>query len=379
MRIGIPKASKIQEHRVPLTPGSVSELTQNGHQVHIEHNAGRDIGFTNADYKKSGAIIEKSARKIFDDSDLILKVKEPSKTQIAWLSPGQTVFSYLHLAAEPEIAELLLKSGATAIAFETVEDQNRKLPLLAPMSEIAGRMSIQAGAHSLQMESGGRGTLLAGATGVLPGKVIVIGGGVAGENAARIALGFGADVTIIDIDPDRLRQLGTQYGARLKTLYSTAENIERSVTGADLVVGAVLVTGARAPKLVSRELVSRMKPGAVIVDIAIDQGGIAETSRPTTHDVPTYIDEGVVHYCVTNMPGAVARTASLALNNAIFPHLRTLADLGIDNALRAEAGLRAGLNIYRGSVTHPAVAKALGKKYRTPAKALGKPEIHEVA
>ena len=371
MRIGIPKETKNHEYRVPLIPASVIELTDSGHSVTVEKGAGRAIGFNDEDYRAGGAKTEKSSQRLYQRSELIIKVKEPSLREISWLTPEQTIFSYLHLASIPETANALMKSGATAIAFETIEDGQGHLPLLKPMSEIAGRLSVQAGAHALEMAGGGRGVLLGGAPGVLPANVVIIGGGMAGENAAQMAMGLGADVTILDIDPDRLRQLQTTYGARLKTLHSTPQNIAGQLGGADLVIGAVLITGAKSPKLITKDHIRAMKSGSVIVDIGIDQGGISETSRPTTHDNPTYVVDGVVHYCVTNMPGAVARTASDALNNALAPYALKLADMGIENALRSDAGLRSGLNIYRGGVTHEAVAKALGKRFRSPAKALG--------
>jgi len=379
MRIGIPKETKNHEYRVPLMPAAVTQLTERGHQLIIEADAGHSITVDDRDYRDAGARIERDPQKLFQNSDLIIKVKDPDLREIAWLQPGQTIFSYMHLASAPKTAAALLKSGATVIAFETIEDESGHLPLLAPMSEIAGRLSVQVGAHALEMAGGGRGVLLAGAAGVLPANVVIIGGGTAGENAARIAMGLGADVAIIDINPVRLRALQTVYGARLKTLYSTAQNIKNALLNADLTIGAVLKPGATTPKLIRRDLIAQMKPGAVLVDIGIDQGGISEPSRPTTHDDPTYVVDGVVHYCVANMPGVVARTASLALNNALEPYLWKLVENGVENALRSDAGLRPGLNIYRSSITHKAVARALGKRYKSPAKALGRADIHEVA
>ena len=379
MRIGIPKETKNHEYRVPLIPASVKELTDSGHSVTVEKDAGRAIGFSDEDYRVAGAKIEKSSKKLFERSELIIKVKEPSAREISWLTPEQTIFSYLHLASMPETTTALLKSGATAIAFETIENSHGELPLLAPMSEIAGRLSVQAGAHALEMTGGGRGILLGGAPGVLPANVVIIGGGMAGENAAQMAMGLGADVTILDINPDRLRQLQTTYGARLKTLHSTPQNIASQLGGADLVIGAVLITGAKSPKLITKKHIRAMKSGSVFVDIGIDQGGISETSNPTTHDNPTYVVDSVVHYCVTNMPGAVARTASDALNNALTPYALKFADLGIENALHSDAELRSGLNIYRGAITHEAVAKALRRRFKSPASALGRADIHEVA
>ena len=378
MRIGIPKETKNHEYRVALTPPSIAELVSHEHQVIVEKNAGASIGFTDKDYVQAGAKVEKDPQKLFEGSDLIVKVKEPSTQELSWLGPEQTIFSYLHLAALPKTTSALIKSGATAIAFETITDAAGRLPLLAPMSEIAGRLSVQVGAHALEMAGGGRGVLLGGAPGVLPANVVIIGGGMAGENAAQMAMGLGADVTMLDINPNRLRTLQANYGSRLKTLHSSKQNIETELKRADLVIGAVLITGAASPKLITRKHIRAMKTGAVIVDIGIDQGGLSETSRPTTHAEPTYVVDGVIHYCVTNMPGAVARTSSDALNNALLPYVTKLADMGIENALRIDAGLRAGLNVYRGAVTHKAVAQALGKRFKSPAKALGRAEIAEI-
>ena len=379
MRIGIPKETKNHEYRVALSPPAVSELTKRGHEVIIEKDAGAAIGFDDQDYLKSGAKIEKSPQNLYEQSELILKVKDPSIGEISWLSPEKTIFSYLHLAALPKITSALMKSGTNAIAFETIEDKAGNLPLLAPMSQIAGRLSVQAGAHALEMAGGGRGVLLGGAAGVLPANVVIIGGGIAGENAATMAMGLGADVTIMDINPERLRALQSTYGSRLKTLHSTPDNITNQLNSADLVIGAVLITGARSPKLITRDHIKTMKRGSVIVDIGIDQGGISETSKPTTHAEPTYEVDGVIHYCVTNMPGAVAATSTLALSNAIMPYVQKIADLGVEAALRSDTGLRAGLNVYQGSVTHRAVAKALGKRFRSPATVLGGADIQEVA
>ena len=324
MRIGVPKEIKIQEYRVGLTPGAVRELSHHGHQVMVEHAAGLGIGYGDDAYRSAGATIADSAAAIFDTAELIVKVKEPQPEEIARLRRGQMLFTYLHLAADRAQTEGLIHSGATCIAYETVTDRFGALPLLAPMSEVAGRMAIQVGAHCLEREQGGIGILLGGVPGVPPAKVVVLGGGVSGTNAARMAAGLEASVTIIDRSIPRLKELDLQFGARATTLFATAEAIERSVVAADLVIGAVLVPGAAAPKLVSREMVRQMRPGSVLVDIAIDQGGCFETSRPTSHSAPTYIEEGVVHYCVTNMPGAVPRTSTYALTNATLPFVLSL-------------------------------------------------------
>jgi alanine dehydrogenase len=360
MRIGVPKEVKTQEYRVGLIPGSVRELTHRGHEVVVETAAGAGIGFADAAYEAAGARILADAAAVWAEADLIVKVKEPQPGETPLLRPGQMLFTYLHLAAEPALTEALLRSGAIAIAYETVTDTRGGLPLLAPMSEVAGRMAVQVGAHCLEKEQGGLGVLLGGVPGVPAAKVVILGGGVAGTNAARMAMGMEAWVTVIDRALTRLYELDLQFGAQLHTLYSTMENIEREVAAADLVIGAVLVPGAAAPKLVSHELVRRMRPGSVIVDVAIDQGGCVETSRPTTHAAPTYVAEGVVHYCVTNMPGAVARTSTVALNNATLPFVLTLADHGWRRALAADPHFGHGLNICEGLVVYPAVAEALG-------------------
>src|SRR5579864_8696922 len=360
MLIGVPKEIKTHEYRVGLVPGSVRELIHHGHAVIIESKAGAGIGFDDAAYERAGARIAPGAAEVFAAAELIVKVKEPQPAEIARLRPGQVLFTYLHLAADKQQSEALLRSGATAIAYETVTDARGGLPLLAPMSEVAGRMSVQVGAHYLEKEQGGIGILLGGVPGVAAAKVVVLGGGVSGTNAARVAMGMEAYVTVIDRNLGRLYELDLQFGSQLHTLFSTVEAIEHEVVSADLLIGAVLVPGAAAPKLVSRELVRRMKPGSVIVDISIDQGGCFATSRPTTHAAPTYVDEGVVHYCVTNMPGAVARTSAVALNNATLPFVQAIADKGWRRALSDDPHLRNGLNICRGRVTHPAVARDLG-------------------
>src|SRR5579883_852872 len=359
MLIGVPKEVKTQEFRVGLVPGSVRELVHHGHRVLVESGAGAGIGFDDAAYERAGARIARRAEEVFAAAEMIVKVKEPQPPEIARLRPGQVLFTYLHLAADKRQTEALRRSGATCIAYETVSDARGGLPLLAPMSEVAGRMSIQVGAHCLEKEQGGLGVLLGGVPGVAAAKVVILGGGVAGTNAARMAMGMEAYVTVIDRSLARLYELDMQFGSQLHTLFSTMETIEREVLSADLVIGAVLVPGAAAPKLVTREMVRRMKPGAVLVDIAIDQGGCFETSRPTTHAAPTYVEEGVIHYCVTNMPGAVARTSTFALNNATLPFVLALADKGWRKALADDLHLRAGLNIHAAAVTHAAVARDL--------------------
>jgi alanine dehydrogenase len=360
MRIGVPKEVKAWEDRVGLVPASVRELSHRGHQVLVERGAGGGIGFADAAYERAGAEIAATADEVFAAAEMIVKVKEPQPGEIARLKSGQVLFTYLHLAADKQQTAGLVASGAVAIAYETVTDVRGGLPLLAPMSEVAGRMSIQVGAHCLERRQGGQGILLGGVPGVAAAKVVILGGGVAGTNAARVAMGMEAYVTVIDRSLARLYELDLQFGSQLHTLFSTMESIEQEVLAADLVIGAVLVPGAAAPKLVSRELVRRMKRGAVLVDIAIDQGGCFETSRPTTHADPTYVEEGVIHYCVTNMPGAVARTSTFALNNATLPFVLALADKGWRRALADDAHLRAGLNIAQGRVTHAAVAGDLG-------------------
>ncbi len=360
MLIGVPKEVKTHEYRVGLVPGSVRELAHHGHEVIVEAGVGAGIGFGDREYQSAGARISTDAAEVFAAAELIVKVKEPQPQEVALLHRGQILFTYLHLAADKEFTQSLIRSGAIAIGYETVTDARGGLPLLAPMSEVAGRMSVHVGAHCLEKEQGGIGVLLGGVPGVPAAKVVILGGGVAGTNAARMAMGMEAYVTVIDRSLPRLYELDLQFGAQLHTLYSTMENIEREVAAADLVIGAVLIPGAAAPRLVSRDLVRAMRPGTVIVDISIDQGGCFETSRPTTHAAPTYIEEGVVHYCVTNMPAAVARTSTVALNNATLPFVLALADHGWRGALAEDPHLRNGLNICRGRVTHPAVAHDLG-------------------
>ena len=370
MRIGVPKEVKTHEYRVGLVPGSVRELIHHGHAIVVEKGAGTGIGIDDAEYVRAGATVAGGAAEVFAGADMIVKVKEPQPAEIAMLRPGQVLFTYLHLAADKGQTEGLLRSGATCIAYETVTDARGGLPLLAPMSEVAGRMSVQVGAHCLEKEQGGKGVLLGGVPGVKAAKVVIIGGGVSGTNAARMAMGMEAYVTVIDKSLHRLYELALQFGSQLHTLFSTVENIENEVLEADLVIGAVLVPGAAAPKLVTRDMVRRMKPGSVIVDIAIDQGGCFETSRPTTHAVPTYVDEGVVHYCVTNMPGAVARTSTFALNNATLPFVLALADKGWRKALQDDIYLRRGLNVHAGAVTFEAVATDLGLPLDSAERAL---------
>jgi alanine dehydrogenase len=335
-------------------------LVQAGHQVVVEKAAGLAIGFEDAAYVRAGAAVLNTADEVFAESDLVVKVKEPQPEECRRMRPGQILFTYLHLAPDPEQAYLLRESGCTAIAYETVTDRQGRLPLLAPMSEIAGRMSIQVGAVALQKGSGGSGVLLGGVPGVLPGKVVVLGGGVVGANAARMAIGLGADVTIFDKSVARLIELDTVYGPGLKTAFALSETIETAVAQADLVIGAVLVAGAAAPKLLSRSQLSLMRQGSVLVDVAIDQGGCFETSRATTHDAPTYTVDGIVHYCVANMPGGVARTSTQALNNVTLSYVLALADKGWRRALAEDPGFAQGLNVHEGKITHPAVASALG-------------------
>ena len=363
MQIGVPKEIKTHEYRVGLTPAGVRELTRHGHQVMVEHNAAAGIGIADDDYRAAGAQVMDSADAVFAAAEVIVKVKEPQPAEIARLRPGQVLFTYLHLAADKTQTEGLLRSGATCIAYETVTDARGALPLLAPMSEVAGRMAVQVGAHCLEKEQGGTGILLGGVPGVPPAKVVVLGGGVSGTNAARMAVGLEASVAIIDRSLPRLKELDLQFGPRATTLFATHHAIEDMVIAADLVIGAVLVPGAAAPKLVTREMVRRMRPGSVLVDISIDQGGCSETSRPTTHSNPTYVDEGVVHYCVTNMPGAVARTSTFALTNATLPFVMALAEKGWRQALADDPHLRHGLNVHDGHVTHAAVAHDLGLPY----------------
>ncbi len=370
MLIGVPKEIKALENRVGLTPASVREVIANNHHVVVETNAGHAIGFDDADYSAAGATIARSAADIFAKAEMIVKVKEPQNSEIAALSEGQILFTYLHLAPDEEQTQGLLDSGCTGIAYETVTDHRGGLPLLAPMSEVAGRMAVQAGATCLENPHGGRGVLLGGVPGVTPGKVVVIGGGVVGGNAAFVATGMGAQVTVIDRDIRRLAELDAHYKSLITTRFSNQTNIEEEVANADLVIGGVLVPGAEAPKLVTAQMVKSMKRGSVIVDVAIDQGGCCETSHATTHDDPTYIVDGVVHYCVANMPGAVARTSTFALNNATLPFAIKIANMGVGNALNADADLMNGLNVHAGKLTYEAVATSQNRAFTPPTDAL---------
>ncbi|MAZ40373.1 MAG: alanine dehydrogenase [Legionellales bacterium] len=363
MLIGVPKEIKSQEYRVGMVPSSVRELVHMGHKVLVEKDAGLGIAIDDAQYEAVGAQLAETAEEIFAKADLLVKVKEPQPNECKMLRPGQILFTYLHLAPDPIQTQLLIESGCVAIAYETVTDRFGQLPLLSPMSEVAGRMSIQAGARSLEKAHGGRGVLLGGVPGVEPANVVIIGGGVVGTNAIRMAVGMEASVTVIDRSLHRLRELDSQFGASLNTIYSTVDTIEQYVLNADLVVGAVLVPGAAAPKLVRKDMLSKMHPGSVIVDVAIDQGGCFETSKATTHAEPTYVVDGVVHYCVANMPGAVPRTSSFALNNATLPFIVALANKGYKQALRDDPHLANGLNVHEGDITYKAVADTMNKPY----------------
>jgi alanine dehydrogenase len=358
MRIGIPKEIKAEEHRVAATPSGVATLVQAGHEVWIDAGAGSAIGHADSDYAAVGARVVGDPAQVYA-ADLVFKVKEPQAVETAWLRPGQILFCYLHLAAAPELAHALVERGVTAIAFETVTDTRGATPLLAPMSRVAGRMAVQVGMQALEMKNGGRGTLLSGVPGVAPGRVTILGGGQVGANAARIAVGIGAEVTLLDRDGDRLARFDELYNGRLRTLFSSPANIEACVTQADLVIGAAYLLGRRAPRLLPRDLVRRMAHGSAIVDVAIDQGGIAETSRLTTHAAPFFIDEGVVHYGVANMPGAVARTSTSALMEATLPYLLRLAESGPRPTFEADPGFAAGLNTARGAIAHAGLARDL--------------------
>jgi alanine dehydrogenase len=359
MRIGVPKEIKVHEYRVGLTPASVAELVAHGHELFVEAGAGQGIDCPDKAYEKAGATILPDAESVFDSADMIVKVKEPQPQEIAMLRPGQILFTYLHLAADKEQALGLLKSGAICIAYETVTSKTGSLPLLKPMSEVAGRMSVQVGAHYLEKEQGGRGVLLGGVPGVAPAKVAILGGGVSGVNAAQMATGMRADVTIYDINNDRLAELDMFFSSQIKTAYASRAAIASAVKEAELVIGAVLVPGAAAPKLVTREMLKTMKRGSVLVDIAIDQGGCFETSHATTHADPVYEVDGIIHYCVANMPGAVARTSAFALNNATLPFALKIASLGAEEAMRQDPHLANGLNVSDGKIRHLAVAEAL--------------------
>lgn len=369
MLIGVPKEVKSFEYRVGLIPSSVRELVANGHRIIVQKGAGEKIGFDDQSYTQVGASIVDTAEEVYQQAEMIIKVKEPQPHECKMLRKDQVLFAYLHLAPDPEQTKLLQESGCIAIAYETVTDRRGGLPLLAPMSEVAGRMAIQAGANSLEIKNGGRGVLLGGVPGVAPAKVVVLGGGMAGTNSVRVAMGMGAHVVVIDKSLERLYHLDLQFGSKINTVFSTTDAIEEHVLSADLVIGAVLIPGASAPKLVTKKMLKGMRNGAVIVDVSIDQGGCFETSRPTTHDNPTYIEDGVVHYCVTNMPGGVARTSTLALNNATLPFALALANLGYKEAMRRDVNLLNGLNICEGKITYQAVAEAMHQPY-TPARTM---------
>jgi alanine dehydrogenase len=369
MRIGLPKEIKNHEYRVGLTPASVRELTQAGHSVLVQSGAGAAIGLSDAQYVAAGATLAETAAEVFGAAEMVVKVKEPQPQECAMLQPGQILYTYLHLAPDPEQTEALLQSGAVCIAYETITGLGGGLPLLAPMSEVAGRMAVQAGAAHLEKSKGGMGVLLGGVPGVPAGHCVILGAGVVGTHALQMAVGMGARVTVLDKNIDRLRQLDLVFGNRIHTVYSNVQSVEEAVLDADLVIGGVLIAGAAAPKLVTRAMVSQMKKGAVLVDVAIDQGGCFETSHATTHADPTFVVDGVVHYCVANMPGAVARTSTFALNNATIGHALTLANKGWMRALQDNAHLLNGLNVAKGQVTYEAVARALGKPY-VPAQTL---------
>lgn len=372
MIIGVPKEIKDHEYRVGLVPSSVRELIHYGHKVLIQKGAGEGADFQDQVYIKLGAEIVDSAEAIFERAEMIVKVKEPQPAECRLLREGQTLFTYLHLAADPRLTQALLDSGCIGIAYETVTDSLGGLPLLTPMSEVAGRLSIQAAAHCLEKTQGGKGLLLGGVPGVSPAKVLVLGGGVVGSNAIRMAIGSEAEVTVIDKSLPRLRQLDALYGAKLHTLFATEEAIEQAVLTSDVVVGAVLVPGASAPKLVTSEMVKSMRPGSVMIDVAIDQGGCFETSRPTTHTAPTYLHEGVLHYCVTNMPSLVARTSSAALNNATLPFILALANKGVKQALCEDSHLLNGLNVCQHEITYPAIVSDTAMRWIPPKEALAK-------
>jgi alanine dehydrogenase len=368
MLIGVPKEIKNHEYRVGMTPTSVKEAVRHGHEVWVQADAGSGIGAGDADYARAGGKIIPTAEEIFAKADMIVKVKEPQAVERKMLRPGQILYTYLHLAPDPEQTKDLVNSGAICIAYETVTSARGGLPLLAPMSQVAGRMSVQSGAHCLEKAQGGRGVLLGGVPGVAPGKVVILGGGVVGTNAAVVALGMGADVTILEKNTDRMEELVARFGTSIKTIYSTQGAVEDECAAADLVIGGVLIPGAAAPKLVTRAMLKDWKPGSVLVDVAIDQGGCAETSKATTHADPTYVVDNVIHYCVANMPGGVARTSTYALNNVTLPFALAIANKGWKKALADDAHLRNGLNVAFGKVTYKAVADDLGYDYTAPDK-----------
>ncbi|HEX9843605.1 MAG TPA: alanine dehydrogenase [bacterium] len=360
MIVGIPKEIKPQEHRVALVPGGAQTLVRRGHTVLVQANAGRGSGFADAAYSAAGAQIVAEPAEVYKRAHLILKVKEPLESEYRWLTPEHVLFTYLHLAPNPRLTDVLMNSGCTAIAYETVELPDGSLPLLAPMSEVAGRMAVQVGAHSLEVHQGGRGVLLGGIPGVRPGRVVILGGGAVGTHAAQVAVGMGADVALMDVKAEVLARLDLAFHGRLRTVHSSDHALEEELPHADLVIGAVLLPGARAPHLITRAHLRSMQPGSVLVDVAIDQGGCAETSRPTTHHEPTYVEEDVVHYCVANIPGAVPRTSTLGLTNATLPYVLKLADGGLE-ALHADPALAHGLNVSGGKIRHKSVAESLGK------------------
>jgi len=371
MLIGVPKEIKNHEYRVGVTPAGAAELIHNGHSVLVQDQAGTAIGYDNDQYEAAGASIAASAEEVYEKAEMIVKVKEPQPNECEMLSKGQVIFCYLHLAPDPKQTDLLQKSGCTAIAFETVTAKDGTLPLLAPMSEVAGRMAVQAGAHALEIAQGGRGVLLPGVTGVPQGRVTIIGGGVVGINAAKVAAGMGAKVTVLDRSINRLAYLDDIFGSRITTMYSNQQSLEKAVTEADMVIGAVLVPGASAPKLVTKDHLAQMERGAVLVDVAIDQGGCFETSKPTTHQDPIYEVDGIVHYCVANIPGAVARTSTQALENATLRYTVQLANKGYKQALSEDVHFRNGLNVHEGQITYQAVAEALNKPYVSAESILG--------
>jgi alanine dehydrogenase len=363
MLVGVPKEVKDHEFRVSVTPSGVREYARRGHQVLVQRGAGEGSGFTDPEYAAVGAELVDTAEEVFARSGMIVKVKEPVPSEFALLQPGQLLFTYLHLAADEALTRTLMRNGVKAVAYETVQLENGMLPLLTPMSEVAGRMSVQVGAHHLEKAYGGNGTLLGGIPGVPGAHVAIVGGGVVGANAAQIALGMGANVTVVDKSLDRLRELDTMLHGRINTLASNTENLSAAIAQADLAIGAVLLPGAKAPRIVSEEMVASMRPGSVVVDVAIDQGGCIATARPTTHSAPTYVEHGVVHYCVTNMPGAVPRTSTIGLANATLPYGLLLADLGLEGAVAVDPELALGVNVLHGQITHPGVAEAFGLEY----------------
>jgi alanine dehydrogenase len=363
MLVGVPKEVKDHEFRVSVTPSGVREYERRGHQVLVQRGAGEGSGFTDPEYAAVGAELVDTAEEVFARSGMIVKVKEPVPSEFALLQPGQLLFTYLHLAADEALTRTLMRNGVKAVAYETVQLENGMLPLLTPMSEVAGRMSVQVGAHHLEKAYGGNGTLLGGIPGVPGAHVAIVGGGVVGANAAQIALGMGANVTVVDKSLDRLRELDTMLHGRINTLASNTENLSAAIAQADLAIGAVLLPGAKAPRIVSEEMVASMRPGSVVVDVAIDQGGCIATARPTTHSAPTYVEHGIVHYCVTNMPGAVPRTSTIGLANATLPYGLLLADLGLEGAVAVDPELALGVNVLHGQITHPGVAEAFGLEY----------------